>query len=269
VAAGLQGGCHILRPLQWYASLHTAKGRDEAQAFLVEGARAISQIVKSAPGRIVEIVYAESMGKIDAPQCMSRIVSDQQYKRIGLSQHPAGPLAIIAIPQGIDSPFPPVAPGNRIVILEDIQDPGNIGALIRSAAALDFDGVLCSDKCADPFSPKATQASCGALVSLWLRRTRRFRESIAQLKESGFKIIAADMHGKPLCQENTAPEKLAIVLGNEGKGISVETVRLADEIVKIPINAARVESLNVAATGAIFMYMSRFFQGYSSPSIPL
>jgi TrmH family RNA methyltransferase len=77
------------------------------------------------------------------------------------------------------------------------------------------------------------------------------------LKEHGFRILAADMGGKVWNPSTAASEKLAVVLGNEGNGLTEETARLADEIVRIPINDKNVESLNVAATGAICMYLSK------------
>ena len=256
MVTGFQGGSHILKPLKWYASLHTAKGREASRAFLVEGSRAIKQIALAAPERIIEIIHARSMEKIKGIDRPWRMVTAEQYKQVGLSQHPAGPLAVVTIPEDAGSDDPPASPGKKIVILEDIQDPGNMGALIRNAAAFDFDGILCSDKCADPFSPKATQASCGAIVSVWLRRSSRFRDGIRKLKERGYRIIAADSEGQALRGVFATPEKTAIILGNEGNGISAETLRLADDVVTIPINVSKVESLNVATAGAIIMYLS-------------
>jgi TrmH family RNA methyltransferase len=195
----------------------------------------------------------KTLDKLDYPH---RFLTHAQFRAIALSRHPSGPLAVVTLPQGWDSPKLPVEPGKKVLILEDIQDPGNIGSLARSAAAFDFSGILLSQKCADPFAPKATQASCGALVSLWLRRTHCYRELIGKLKEVGYWIVAADTGGKVLKKWDIPSEKLAIVLGNEGNGLTDETIRLADEIVKIPFNEKNVESLNVAACGAICMYMS-------------
>jgi RNA methyltransferase, TrmH family len=222
----------------------------------VEGYRAITQIVHNAPERVIEILYLQGMEELDGSNYSHRFLSHSQFHAIALSRHPSGPLAVVTLPHGWDLSELPDAIGKRVLVLEDIQDPGNIGSLIRSAAAFDFSGVILSQKCADPFAPKSTQASCGAIVSPWLRRTQGYRGLLRELKDGGFEILAADMGGKAWKMQNASIEKLAIVLGNEGNGLSEETMRLADEIVKIPFNNEKVESLNVAASGAICMYMS-------------
>jgi RNA methyltransferase, TrmH family len=255
LAAGFQGGSHILKPLKWYAALHTAKGRAAANAFLVEGFRAIGQIVRNAPNHVIEVLYSQDMRNLAAVDYPSRRLTPSQFRAIALSRHPSGPLAVVTLPQGWDAARLPPKPGKKVLILEDVQDPGNIGSLVRSAAAFDFSGILLSDKCADPFAPKSTQASCGAIVSLWLRRTLGYRGLIGELKQAGFWVVAADVGGKVWNLRNSPPQNLAIILGNEGNGCTAETMRLADEIVKIPFNEKRVESLNVAACGAICMYL--------------
>jgi RNA methyltransferase, TrmH family len=259
MVAGFQGGSHILKSLKWYESLHDSKGRDSNRAFLVEGTRAILQITRSTPERIIEIIYPEEMEKLAGLSYPVRNIPASQFKRIALSLHPAGPIAVVALPDDLNSINLPDEPGDRILILEDIQDPGNIGTLLRNAAAFDFSGVICSDKCADPFSPKATQAACGALVSLWIRRSDKFRTMIRSVKDKGYTVVAADTDGKTWKKTPADNGKIALVLGNEGNGISHETLLIADKTVKIPININRVESLNVASAGAILMYLSSVF----------
>ena len=222
----------------------------------MEGCRAINQIVHNAPDRVIEILYLQGMEELDKINCSHRFLSHSQFSAIALSMHPSGPLAVVTLPEGWDVSELPDTTGTRVLVLEDIQDPGNIGSLIRSAAAFDFTGVILSQKCADPFAPKSTQASCGAIVSPWLRRTPDYRGLLRELKEGGFKILAADMGGSAWTREDASFANLAIVLGNEGNGLLEETMRLADKIVKIPFNDEKVESLNVAASGAICMYMS-------------
>ncbi len=244
--------------MKWYKSLHTSKGRDDARAFLVEGKRAIRQIAQAAGYRISEIIYSEDMEEISGPSCPFRYITSSQFRSIGLSQHPSGPLAVVALPDDCASAELPSVCGNKILVLEDIQDPGNAGTLVRSAAAFDFTGIVCSDKCADLFSPKAVQASCGAMVSMWLRRTSAYRAILEALKSKGFRIVAADIRGGELGKARpfTAAENLALVLGNEGSGISPETLGMAHDVVKIPFNDKKVESLNVAASGAILMFLT-------------
>jgi RNA methyltransferase, TrmH family len=266
VAAGFQGGSIILKPIKWYAALHTAKGRAESGVFLVEGLRAIRQIIHTAPHLITEVVYPQDGGDGGGFPYPSRVLTGAQYRTVALSRQGCGPLAVVTVPGGWDEAVLPRERGRKILVLEDVQDPGNVGTLIRSAAAFGFSGVILSRKCADPFSPKSTQASCGAVVSLWVRRTDRYRHLLRELKAGGLTVVALDIHGKAWNPNAPAPRCVALVLGNEGNGLTGETMRLADEIVKIPFDEDKVESLNVAACGAVSMYLASS-QGNSGPAV--
>jgi TrmH family RNA methyltransferase len=255
VAYHFQRGSEVLKPLSWYKSLHDSIGRRESGAFLVEGVRAITQISCASPGAIKELLCAEDEIVPKVLDCPVRRLTRPQFKSVCLSRNPGGPLAVVAVPADAESASLPAAEhGDRILVCEDIQDPGNIGTLIRTAAALDFSGVLLSAKCADPFGPKAVQASAGTVLSLWLRRTKEFRRCIKGLVNAGFSCIAADVRGTETLL-GLAPKRFALILGSEGGGLSGETLRLATHTVKIPINTKKAESLNVAASGAICMYL--------------
>ena len=143
-----------------------------------------------------------------------------------------------------------------MLLLEDVQDPGNVGALIRTAAAFEFQGVILSHKCADPYGPKCVQASAGSLLSLWLRRTAAYAKLAKDLQERGYTLAAATLvAGDDLAVLER--EKLVLALGNEAGGLSPAITGAADRCVSIPMARSRVESLNVAASGAILMYLAR------------
>jgi len=243
-----------LKPLSWYKSLHDAKSRRGENAFLVEGTRAIAQISRSCPDCIRELVVREE----DAPQqdlvYPVRVVSASQFRSVCISTNPSGPLAVVNMPDGACAASLPRRKGDKVLVLEDIQDPGNVGTLVRSAAAFEFSGVLLSDKCADPFGPKAVQASAGSVLSLWIRRTKEYAALLAGLAAEGYYCIAADVGGKETLGPAKA-SKIVVVLGNEGSGICPDTLRLANRVVRIPICERNVESLNVAVSGALFMYV--------------
>jgi RNA methyltransferase, TrmH family len=254
MASHFQRGSEVLKPLSWYKSLHDSKGRREAGAFLVEGVRAIAQISSVSPESILELLYEEDDNVPRAGLANPvRWLTRPQFKSICLSRNPSGPLALVAMPVDAESASLPADKGDRILVCEDIQDPGNIGTLIRTAAALDFSGVVLSDKCADPFAPKAVQAGAGTVLSLWLRRTTDFLRCVRGLANTGFSCIAADLRGTDVLFD-IKPKRFALILGNEGSGLSDETLGLATHVVKIPINSRKAESLNVAASGAICMH---------------
>jgi TrmH family RNA methyltransferase len=244
-----------LKPLTWYKKLATKKGRLTAGAFLIEGERAIEQVRQLHPEAILEILAtAEHL-----PQYLQhprRCVTASQLRAICQAQTPQGILAVIRLPLATYSDQLPQPYGGHILLLEDIQDPGNVGTLIRTAAALRFSGVILTEQCADPFAPKCVQATAGAVLSVWLRRTPRYLELAETLKHCGYTLVAADLHGQDDPSLLCGHERLLLALGNEASGLSPALQRVAHARFKIALVDTRAESLNVAACGAICMYLS-------------
>ena len=248
-----------LKPLNWYRKLITKKGRNEAKVFLVEGDRSISQVLTNRPDEIVEILT------IDEPPPVYnnypvRLLTQSQLFSICSTRTPQGIAAVVNLPADVYSDSLQEYPGNKILLLEDIQDPGNVGTLIRSAAAFDFSGVIMTGKCADPFSPKCVQAAAGTVLSLWLRRTSRYLELIQVCKENGFTLVTAELKGTAEPSMLNRHDKLLLALGNEASGLSKKLLDMADYRFRIPTVQKKAESLNVAACGAICMYLSSTYQ---------
>jgi TrmH family RNA methyltransferase len=244
-----------LKPLKWYKMLATAKGRTESGVFLIEGDRAVRQIMDSHPQSIEEIL---TMGELasaysDYPV---RSLTESQFKSICLTKTPQGPLAVIAMPDDIESCDIPTDAGDRVLLLEDIQDPGNVGSLIRSAAAFGYSGVVMSDKCADPFSPKCVQSTAGAVLSLWIRRSALYLSIIGSLKSRGYSLIATVLNGDDPPSVLNGLNKIMLAFGNEADGLSESILGISNYRCKVPIRRENIESLNVAACGAICMYIS-------------
>jgi TrmH family RNA methyltransferase len=248
-------GSAPLKPLKWYKKLATEKGRLEAGAFLVEGEKALSQVISCRPAEIAEIVTDTDLPASyrDYPV---RLVTASQLRSLCSTKTPQGPLAVVRLPQDAYSTELPEATGTRILLLEDVQDPGNVGTLIRTAAAFGYSGVLLTDKCADPFSPKCIQSTAGAVLATWIRRTARWHELVKELKGKGFRLVAADPGGTDDTSVLRAHDGLLLALGNEARGLSRRVLLASDHRLKIPVDQTRAESLNVAACGAICMYIS-------------
>jgi RNA methyltransferase, TrmH family len=246
-----------LKSLTWYKDLADTRKRREYGCFLIEGRRAIEQIKLVAPDSIDEIIVVESIAsEAKGFSRPIRILTDSQFGSITSSKTPQGIAAVVKIPEGSYAPELPQKSGSRIVLLEGVQDPGNVGTLVRTAAAFDFSGMVLSEECADPFSPKAVQASAGSILSIWIRRSDRYLDAARELKNRKFKVIAADIKGDQTPDKAQAGP-LVLMLGSEGAGLSAGLLRLADEKVCIPMNERKAESLNVAASGAIMMFMMR------------
>jgi len=141
------------------------------------------------------------------------------------------------------------ANARRVAVLEDVMNPTNVGAIIRSAAALNMDAVLLTQSCSNPLYRRAIRVSMGTVFQIpWT-----FIDDIAQLKEFGFKTVAMALRDDSLSIDDPcmqAEEKLAIVLGTEGDGLADTTITSCDYTVRIPMSHG-VDSLNVAAASAV------------------
>jgi TrmH family RNA methyltransferase len=249
-------GDRSLKPLKWYKDLSTRKGRLAAGEFLVEGPRAIGQVIMSSPGSILEILYAGEQPSIYDKYDL-RQLTGTQLQSISSTRTSQGTIAVVRLPSDTDSDHLPAKAGHRILLMEDIQDPGNVGTLIRTAAAFDYSGVILTDKCADPFSPKCIQSTAGSALSIWIRRTASYLDLVDELKREGHRLVAADLGGAEDTSVLTELDKLVLALGNEAAGLSGALLEKSNYRIKIPMAGAKAQSLNVAACGAICIYLSR------------
>jgi TrmH family RNA methyltransferase len=243
-----------LKPLKWYKKLATKKGRLEAEAFLVEGPRAISHVMHQHAEAILEVLTTEESPPLYHRYPVRR-VTESQLGSICHTKTPQGIAAVVRLPVHAYANDLPSPVGAKVLLLEDVQDPGNVGALIRTAAAFDFSGVLLTDKCADPFSPKCVQSTAGTVLAVWISRTPGYLELLGSLKQRGYACVAADLQGTEEPSMLGVQHKLVLALGNETSGLSSSLLHLADARLKIPLSP-KAESLNVAACGAICMFLS-------------
>lgn len=150
------------------------------------------------------------------------------------------------------------AAARRILALEGVQDPGNVGTLLRSAAAFGFDAVLLGPGCASPFSPKTLRSSMGAAGRLPVVQADDLPAALQALRSRGVVCLAAALYNsRPLDQAgNDFPGGLCVVIGSEGQGLTPETVNSCDMAVRIPMTD-RVESLNAGVAGSVLLWQFR------------
>ncbi|MDR2577206.1 MAG: RNA methyltransferase [Chitinispirillales bacterium] len=256
-----------MKPVSWYKSLSQSKYRREHGYFLIEGKRAVDQLLAFHIDSIEELLCTEDTAPfyifpITAKSVPIRTISVPNMASICTSRTPQGIAALVRIPVDTYTSKIPEQPtlGGRILLLEHVQDPGNVGTLIRTAAAFGIDGVILSGQCADPFSPKAVQSTAGSVLSVWIRKSDEYLSMVSGLKNRNYKLLAADLAGSESHDfNNTGPHILA--LGSEGAGLSDELLNECDYRIRIPIVESGAESLNVAASGAICMFiLSRHFR---------
>ncbi|HHX30657.1 MAG TPA: RNA methyltransferase [Clostridiaceae bacterium] len=154
----------------------------------------------------------------------------------------------------------------KLLVLEEIQDPGNVGTLIRTADAFNYDGVLLLEGTASVWNPKTGASAAGSIFHLPLLESEDTEKSLSLLKEAGFTLIAADMEGESLAGFSWPEGDFALLLGNEGRGLTECALGLADGRAAIPMGG-RAESLNVASAGAILMWAG--FQGGSQDTLDM
>ncbi len=159
--------------------------------------------------------------------------------------------------------LPPVsrvlAGARRVAVLEDVVDHTNVGAMFRSAAGLGVDAVLVTPRCADPLYRRSVRVSMGTVFQVPWTRLDPWPAGLDVLREHGFTVAAMALRADAITLDDLAadaPEKLALVLGTEGEGLSTSAVDLADVVVRIPMSGG-VDSLNVAAASAVVFWATR------------
>ena len=147
----------------------------------------------------------------------------------------------------------------RVVILENIVDHTNVGAIFRSVAGIGADAVIVSESCADPLYRRSVRVSMGTVMQVPWTRAGSWSELVSDLAGSGFELAALALTPEAIPLDDfahTPPERLALMLGTEGDGLSAEALRSADHVVSIPMKGS-VDSLNVAAASAVALWALR------------
>ena len=242
--------------------LKRRKARERQQLFTVEGVRTVEELLRS-PLRVHGALVAPQLADAPRGAALQASLRERGIELLEVGAHefssaaetdsPQGVLAIAAVPpQSLATlVLPPVA---RIVVLDAVQDPGNVGTIVRTSAALGATAVVATPGTVDLWNAKVVRSAMGAgfflpvLSSTWdALDAFRHRESFA--------LWGADAAGTPV-HELKPPDRLALVVGNEGAGLSDEARRRVDRLAALPIDST-VESLNVAVATGILLYQLR------------
>lgn len=228
-------------------SLHQKKYRKEHGIFIIEGIKSIVEFVPS--DYQIHSVYFLPQYQSLLPKLPANIklfeVTSAELEKISTLQAPQGILALVHIPEtsAIDQD---VLRNNFSLVLDGVQDPGNLGTIIRTADWFGIRQVICSSNTVEVYNPKTVQATMGSLC----RVNVSYQELGILLQEIEIPIFGAMLNGSSLYETQWGREGL-VILGNEGQGISPEIVNLISHPVTIP-RVGAAESLNVAVSAAIF-----------------
>ncbi|ASC73795.1 putative tRNA/rRNA methyltransferase [Halomicronema hongdechloris C2206] len=245
--------------------LHQAKGRRQQQQFLLEGTHLLEEaLAVQHPLTVVcstptwQTRYPELWQKIQAQTPRAETVSPEVLQAMATTVHPDGVVAMaVRHPSGNSHPDTDQAFSLTLgVAVETLQDPGNLGTMIRTAAAVAADGLWLSANSVDSDHPKVLRASAGQWFRLPLYSCADLTQQVNQWRRAGLQIIATQSQASTLYWELDLRQPTIILLGNEGAGLSPELVEAATAQACIPL-APSVESLNVAVTAALMLYEVR------------
>jgi len=241
--------------------LHQKKFRDLEGLFLAEGLRAVRELCLNLPDEEMLVALLIRGGEPD----VARFAQTYQGKVFSVTEKECDQLARTSTSQGIfgvfrqqqsngyegtDKPGP-----SLIVALDDVQDPGNVGTILRTAVWFGADAMICSAGTADRYNPKVVRSCAGSIFALPHYGVESLAHELHRLQKLGYTIVCSSLDGEDFREFASWPEKMVLVIGNEANGISEPVKALTNLLVKIPHSGEKVhvESLNASISAAILM----------------
>lgn len=221
--------------VKYWVSLKNKKIRDKERKFIVEGDHLIEEARKN---NLIEYIIScvdENADFYVTKEIMEKI-SDQKS---------------ISYNAAVVKFIPEDSVNGNVIILDNLQDPGNLGTIIRSSVAFNIDTIIISDTSVDLYNPKVVRSTEGMIFNLNIIR-RNLEGIIPVLKNLGYKIVGTDVN-EGIDVRNISKENVAIIIGNEGNGMSENVKEMCDEFINIKINKS-CESLNAGVAASIIMY---------------
>lgn len=226
--------------------------------FVCEGRKMFQEVLKYAKETLVRAYFSESHFKElweegTFPQGLDyEVVTDAVFREAAQTVTPQGVLALVRQPAYMLADM--LGMGNkRLLILENLRDPGNLGTILRTAEAAGMDGVVLSLESVDVFNPKVIRSTMGAIYRMPFLYVPDLEELLRELKQEGFVLYAAHLEGSKAYDAVKYAGRMALVVGNEANGLTRETADMADYRIRIPMEG-QAESLNAAVAAAVLMY---------------
>lgn len=245
----------VKQVIQWQ---NKAKERRGAGIFITEGFK----MFEEAPGESIRQIYLteEARTRIQRKPGTGRkleeagyeIVSKEVFARMSDTRTPQGILCVVSRPgysleQLLEAKTP------LLVVLEDMQDPGNLGTIVRTGEAAGITGVIMNAGTVDLFNPKTIRATMGSVFRVPFLYVEDLPQTVEKLRQGGIRAYAAHLEGKTYYDDASFLEPTAFLVGNEGNGLTEETASRADQYLKIPMEG-RTESLNAAVSASLLVY---------------
>lgn len=234
-----------------------SKARKQKKQFVVEGVKMFSEVPKEDLKAVYvsESFLKENENKLQGVSYQT--VSDSVFKKISDTVTPQGVLAVVAQRAcSLESILKNRNKGKScIVVLDRLQDPGNLGTIIRTGEGAGISGVVMSSDCADIYNPKVIRSTMGSIFRVPFTVVDDLPTAIDEMKKNGVTTYAAHLHGEDY-NKGIFGNDIALLIGNEARGLSKEVSDKADQLIRIPMEG-KVESLNAAVATAILMYEAK------------
>lgn len=238
--------------IKYFISLNDKKTRMNAKRFIVEGYHLVNEASKT---NLLEAIISTDEKELKKINNVKRyLVNDAIINKIATTKNPQNILGIVKMLDHNITNLVPIIKENKtkLIMLDDVNDPGNLGTIIRTAAGLGYDGIIMSPNTVDLYNEKVIRSTQGVMFKIPIIKAN-LQEVIKMLKKEKVFCIGTALTNAKDVKHITKKDKFAICLGNEAKGISKEVLDNMDENVRIAMNND-VESLNVSIAAGIIMY---------------
>ncbi len=231
------------------------KARREQKCFVVEGIRMFAEI----PDSWIQQIYVSESFLDSHPEALAgkkyEVLTDKVFEHVSDTKTPQGVLGVVRMPEykkedllkGDDGRAP------LVLVLENLQDPGNLGTMFRSGEGAGATGIIMDKTTVDIFNPKTVRSTMGGIYRVPFIIVDDVKDGIRFLQESGVKVYAAHLKGSCVYDEPDYAGSCAFLIGNEGNGLTDDAADMADTYIRIPMGG-QLESLNAAVAASLLMY---------------
>ena len=228
----------------------SAAYRREQGEFLCDGPKLLQEALQWGAELVTVVATAGTELPVLPAGVRAVEVPEDVMASISPMKTPQGVLFTCRLPE---TELPPVLQGRCYAVLDGVQDPGNVGTIIRTADCAGIEGVLLSEQCADIFSPKVLRATMGSIFRMPMLVTGDLPGVLSGLVQDGYHVLSSQLDGEPFYQYSGQNGRYCLVIGSEGNGVSEPVRALATHRVKLPMRGG-AESLNAAVAAGIMMY---------------
>ncbi|MFZ4801489.1 MAG: TrmH family RNA methyltransferase [Chlorobium sp.] len=247
--------------LRQFVKLHQKKFRDSEGLFLAEGLRTVRELCHTLPDKKMLVALLIREGEAESAPFTQAFrgklfsVTEKECDQLAGTSASQGVFGVFRQPQSSRDGAAEKPGRSLIIALDDLQDPGNVGTILRTAVWFGADAMICSAGTADRYNAKVVRSCAGSLYALPHYGVDNLYQELERVKKKGYTVLCSSLDGKDFRECTPWPEKVVLVIGNEANGISKPVMAVADRLVRIPHagGGISVESLNASVSAAILM----------------